>query len=157
MTITARVTSRGSLTATASAHADQPFSDPAAAEASTTITVRAAPKLVLSTASPLQVRRTSAAVLVSASVTLDERVSLAARAVNPRTQRSLLLLPGTTLGVVTLRNQGDRIVTSVGPGDVSVLLRLPPASVQRAAAYSLALKATDQDGLSTSLTLRFRS
>jgi uncharacterized protein DUF11 len=157
VTITARVTTRGSLTAKASAHADQPFSNPAAAEASTTIIVRAAPKLVLSTAGPLQVRRTGGAVQVSASVTLDERVTLAARAVNPRSQRSLPLLPGTTLGDVTLRSQGDRIVTSAGPGDVKVLLRIPPAWVQRTAAYSFALKATDKDGLTTSLTLRFRS
>jgi len=157
VTITARVTARGSLTATASAHADQPFSDPAAAEASTAITVKGAPKLVPSTASPLQVRRTTGAVLVSASVTLDERVTLVARAVNPRTQRPLPLLSGTTLGDVTLRSRGDRIATSVGPGNVRVLLRIPLASAQRAAAYSLALKATDQDGLSTSLALRFRS
>jgi len=149
VTVNARLLVRGPQTAVASVTAEQAPVDPAAVRAAVTVNVQEAPKLAAT--APLRTTWTATAVVVSGAVSLDEPAGLVVRAFGAHGQ-VLTLLARSKVGRSTLRQHASSIVTATAGGTVRLSLRVPPGR----ASGRVVVRATDRDGLTSTLLLRFR-
>jgi hypothetical protein len=148
VTIVARPTARGTLTAATSAVADQPAADPASSRSVATITVRGTPQVAVVT--PARVRSTGNTTVVTASLSIDEPASLTLRAFGPR-GKALTLLPGSSIGHTGLHKRKSAVTAAVAKGPITVVVRLRA----RPRRGRLTVQATDRDGMSSTHSLPF--
>ena len=148
--ITARLKTRGTQTAFATVRAQQTLTDPAAAQASVTVTVQGKPKLALTT--PVRTERTAGALTVSVTLSLDEPATVTVRALG-RSGKSLTLLPGSAAGRIVLHRPASAITVRAVAGRLRLALRLAPGTNHG----RLVIRASDRDGETAGLTLPFQA
>jgi hypothetical protein len=149
VTIVARQTARGTLTATASVSADQPAADPASTQGSATVTVAGKPRL--SVTAPASARSAGTALVVTAALAIDEPATATLRVRDAR-GRTVTLLAGSRLAGAVLQTSRLQLTAATGAGAIPIAARLPAGT----GPGRLALRTTDRDGRTSTLSLPFR-
>lgn len=103
-------------------------------------------------APPLQTRRVGHAAVLTATVHVDEPVTLSMRVIGPR---SVSLLRGSSVGTRVVRSPARSVSGAVAAGSVRVHLRLRAVSLNAKARYRISLVAVDAQGLRSTLTMPF--